>query len=110
MLSAAKGSVYQAGADELVVARARKLTKHLDLGLYRILAVLRDDLLVYLLVGALYVTGVDVFCYPEVALAIETLKEIALVAPGVAKRAPEPVWCVFCKKPLRHVPDRVWNT
>ena len=68
MLGSAKRLIDQRGSDELVVARAGEFAVHLDLGLYRVFAVLRDDLLVDLFVGVLDVAGVDVFGRPKVAL------------------------------------------
>ena len=94
-------------ANELVLARRREFPIHLDARLRAVLAVLSNDLLVDLLVGVLDLTRVDVLRRPEVAFAVEALKEVALVAPRIAKRRPEPMRRVFGKEPLRNVPDRV---
>ena len=103
------GLVHQLRRDELVVARAWELPVHLDAGLRTVAAVLRNDLLVDRLVRVLDVAGVNVLRMPELPLGMETLEEIALVAPRVAKRHPKAVRRVLCEEALGDVPDWVRN-
>ena len=104
------GVVYQIGRYELIVALRWKLTVHLDVRLWRISAILVDNLLVCLLVRSFYCTGIHHLGNPELPFAVKRFVEVPRVAARVAERHPESVGRVLCKEARRHRPDWVVNT
>ena len=110
LLRAGHGVVDDVDRHELVVAFRRKLAVHFDVGLIAVRAVLVDDLLIQVLVGAFDVAGVDVAGAPERPLGVERLVEIAGVAARVREGKVEAVGRVLGKEALRDRPDRVGDT
>ena len=69
-----------------------------------------DKLLIDCLVRSFDRSCIDDLVPPEVALGVERLEEVPVVAAGVGKRQPVAVQHVFRKEARAHRPDWIWDT